>query len=378
MPRVCPLLLVLLLVSVPALARLRAVRGTGDTSAAWLRLHHIADERLVDAAHGARIVAFGDATHGTHELFAAKQRWIPLFAARGYRTLALEAPYAQMVALDRWLATGDGDPVALLRNPSYFFWNTDELLGLLQWARAQNVAGLTPPFRIAGVDATDPAEAARLVIGAYPSLADRYACIERNAASAGCRNEIATIRPDLVALGAADEVLHAARVVEQGQEALARNFATRDATMAENVEWLAARDGRVLVWGHDVHWNRGTYAVVGPEPITAAGSYLHDAFFIGSVIGDGWFSSANAAGTQWLPQWRELDAPNGDDYALLFDAAAMNELLLPLANAPEWLRGAHHYRIAGSSGGTFGVTADLAQQFDAVLYVKTSTPAHVR
>lgn len=350
----------------------------GVLPATWLRQHAIAEETLVDAAGDAEIVAFGDATHGTHELYEARLRWIPLFVARGYRTLVLEASYAQLVAIDAWLQSGEGDPATLLRNPSYFFWNTDEVLELLLWARAQNASGLTPPIRIAGADATEPAAAAQIVINAVhdDAIAATYTCVlsRRTAGESACRAEVAAIRPKLEALQVNAEVLHAARVVEQGQEVLATNLAARDQMLAENVDWLAQRDRRLLVWGHDVHWGRGANA-------GAILSADHSYFAIGSILGNGTFIAAEPSGSQWVLRPQTMSPASSDDYALLFGDA--DELLVPLANAPSWLAGPHHLRIAASSiasaeSATFDVVDDLTKQFDVLLYVPESTPSRVR
>ncbi|HYR27218.1 MAG TPA: erythromycin esterase family protein, partial [Thermoanaerobaculia bacterium] len=154
-------LVLLAAVSLPLAARVRAVRSAAEvTPESWLRQRAVDDAGFVHLARNASVVALGDATHGTHEIYAAKQRLVPLLVDEGFRTIAFEAPYAEWAKLDEYVVHGTGDPAAALNFRLYWFWDTDEILHLIEWARAQNAAGLTPPIRIAGVDSTEPASAA--------------------------------------------------------------------------------------------------------------------------------------------------------------------------------------------------------------------------
>src|SRR3954453_12542730 len=157
-------MLILLLLATLA----RPVRaGWTDVPERWLPSHAIDANALVTLASNANVVALGDATHGTHEFFAAKQQLVPMLADHGFRTLAFEAPYAEW---ERGQYSVD----------DYYFWYTDETLALIEWAQAQN-----PPIRVAGIDCSHPASAADLLVERVrafdPLLADdiggRYSCL---------------------------------------------------------------------------------------------------------------------------------------------------------------------------------------------------------
>ena len=62
-------LLAVCLLALPLAARVRAVRSASDTRGEWLRANAIA----VDAFDpgDASVVALGDVTHATHEVYAA-------------------------------------------------------------------------------------------------------------------------------------------------------------------------------------------------------------------------------------------------------------------------------------------------------------------
>lgn len=392
-------LLLLVIFSLPLAARIRVVRSVpaDDTPRGWLRQHAIPLEHITRITAGARVIALGDATHGTHETYAAWLRLIPeLVEKQGFRMLAVEGPYAQYAELDAWLLTGQGDPGALLRNDPYWFWNTQETLDLLLWARGRNAAGLTPPIRISGVDSTEPVPAAARVVatlrGIDRELADfaeaRYACLPRS-----CSDEILDVRPRIetrrslfATSGDFEETLHAARVVEQGVVIHQGDFvAERDAILAENLLWLAGR-GKVLAWGHNEHWNRVDYQLGTARTYRSAGAELHRVlgstyFVLGAVVYDGdYYTVVPTDSGRYTVARQALETPAPDDWAAVLDQAGLASMLVPLtAPLPAWMHVARRMRFAASSGPPLLTPpAALPEKFDAVLYIRTSTPSQVR
>lgn len=332
---------------------------------AWLRRNALESLRT-----NARVVALGDATHGTHELYAAHVRMIKELVEQGVTTVAFEAPYAEFARIDE-----GGDPAELLRSHPYWFWDTQEVLDLMLWLRARNV-------RIAGIDASNVFEAAAYVVEKLrerdPELAafaeSQYMCLNSQP-SEMCRSMIAEVRPRVPA-----DLARAARIVEQGNEIREDLLGRRDQYLAENI---LALDGRVVVWGHNEHWGRLDYHLVDTtRRIRPAGAWLHDALgadyvAVGSVVLEGTFISVETTDRPRLA-FLAMTPPSPNDWALLFDQAGRDELLVP---TPPWP--ARPMRIAGSSVVSrqetmIEVMADLARKFDFVLYVRTSTPTQVR
>ena len=402
--------LLLLLLALPLAARMRAVRSsTVETPASWLRARAVA---VADFDPGdAAVVALGDVTHATHEVYAAKQQIVPRLVARGFRTIAFEAPYSEYKALDEYVLHGTGDPAAVLNLPLYWFWDTNEILNLVQWARAQNAAGLTPPIRIEGVDPTSPRTTAAEVV-AYlrrvdPAAANEaestYRCFRAPYGGATwCRSAVAAVRTSMEAKREAytlassaaefEEMLHAARVVEQGERVLAEGYNVRDEPMAENILRRVSRGEKVIVIGHNEHWGRTPYVLDDPNLfIRSAGSVLGEAlgaryFALGSLLLDGTFLAV-----EYTPGIRSgeiktqvMTRPSPDDFALLFAQSGLAAAIFPLRGTlPSWLAGTRRLRFAGSTvpsrdRATLDVPADLGRKFDAVLYFRTSTPTQLR
>ncbi|HEX8152781.1 MAG TPA: hypothetical protein VF698_06645, partial [Thermoanaerobaculia bacterium] len=119
-------ILLFLLAALPAHPRVRPARlSVAEDPATWLRQQAVplADVDSIRAVIGnAQIVALGDATHGTHELYASKVRIIESLVEAGFRTIAFEAPFGQFDAIREYVLTGRGDPAELLRSSDYFFW----------------------------------------------------------------------------------------------------------------------------------------------------------------------------------------------------------------------------------------------------------------
>lgn len=89
-----------------------------------------------------RIVALGENTHGTSEVFKMKHRLIEFLATEmGYTIFSIEAGMAEANKLNRYILHGKGEPKKLLRSLNYRIWYTDEVLELIKWMRKFNESG---------------------------------------------------------------------------------------------------------------------------------------------------------------------------------------------------------------------------------------------
>lgn len=88
------------------------------------------------AVEGRRIVALGEATHGTREFFLLKHRLVEfLVEEMDFRHFAMEThPEHHGPHLDRYIQGEDVDPRRVL----YWPWATEEYLALLDWMREYN------------------------------------------------------------------------------------------------------------------------------------------------------------------------------------------------------------------------------------------------
>jgi hypothetical protein len=74
----------------------------------------------------ARIVALGEATHGTAEFFRMKHRLFEyLVEKKGFTVFAFEANWPLVEIADRYIKTGEGSAAAALREIGFWIWATD-------------------------------------------------------------------------------------------------------------------------------------------------------------------------------------------------------------------------------------------------------------
>ncbi len=419
-----------------ATARPRSSRpGTNDAAAAWMR-QHASPLRSVEPSQddsdlqpilplvaNARVIALTDVTHGSHELFALKQRLIPyLVAHANVRTIALEAPYGDFERIRDYVLTGEGDPASLIESSDYFFWDTEELLGLIRWARAWNAAG-NPPIEIAGIDPfhanvtaagvinflgrVDP-DAARTAAAAYdcmlrygsnaygyPMTAPDYRASCRDSVSLGSSfhgNETSRRMPPPPGRPMSRTPSTPRGTWSSARSSSPRASGSADRGMAEDVEWLAERSGAgtVLVWGHNEHFGKEPYTFYDANGTLSSGAILASRYgaryvAIGSILGSGRFNAISYDDRASARSGRCLSMPRASTTGRRFFAqGGASPLLVPLQSPlPTWLSQTHAMRVAGS-GIVSNVQSmkvlpeNLAGRFDAVIYLETSTPTRLR
>lgn len=359
----------------------------------------------------ARVVAFGDATHGTHEFFTMKQRLVPFLIARaGFRVVAFEAPF-EWEKLDDYVKTGNGDPASLLKSDDYFFWNTQEILDLMIAIRAWNAGG-NPQVTVAGIDSVHPTGATDDVVNylrpidaaASTTATSSYTCVNANwytltmpGDPLQCEAQAKAVYDGIVAnadayaratsADAYAHALHAARVAVQSAEGIATRRDNRDAAMAENAEWYAARD-KVIVIGHQTHFGRSNYDFGGKiAPLKSAGGYLND--LLGSAYMT--FATATLHGTFNAGVWAKdhyattvysYDGTN--TFASVLAVGGVAKMIVPFRQPlPSWIAGNHDLPIASSvAAGALSPVIDIdddpTKAYDGVLYIETTSAAAAR
>jgi erythromycin esterase len=244
------------------------------------------------------VVGLGEATHGDRETVATKDRLLrALVAEGGVRTLALEADVAAVAAVDAFVRGGDGDVADALEGLTAWRWRTGAFAEVVEWLRGYNDGRpADEQVRVRGLDLTDPsAPATQLVallraadVVAVPNELSRVAAADgppdeeaaregyltrSEAAATAVRTRLDDGRDAVVdALGADgfERARHLCDVVVQNCEwhrvrhehdgPHEAGMAARDRHMAANVEWCVETDpGRVAVWAHDSHVQRGTF-----------------------------------------------------------------------------------------------------------------------
>lgn len=114
-----------------------------------------------------RIIALGEATHGTHEIFTMKHRLIKfLVQSKGFKLIGLEAGMPEVEVMNRYILRGEGSSSALLAVYQLGMWSVGnyEVLALVEWLRTYNKTQTNSnKVRLCGFDVQMTDSAARIV-----------------------------------------------------------------------------------------------------------------------------------------------------------------------------------------------------------------------
>lgn len=363
---------------------------------------------VLRAVGSAKVVAMGEATHGTGDFFALKGRVFRYLAEHdGLRVLAMEANWSDGLKIDDYLQTGNGN----LSNILHATWDYQEVLALLQWMRQYNE--LHPhTLHFFGMDMQQPKTAIPYIQTFYERIDPRkaatlmqaLACVNKPTMTlftdgltdaAQCVNNtravVKQIRDDGQQVTAGNSVaylaaFHAAELTEEAAIEYAKRkveekAAARDLAMAHNVQWLRTTpypSSKVFVWAHNDH------VAVGLEQWPSMGtilreSYGTDYFTIGQTFNQGMVAQAQMGAAYIGPArpgtseavFRAAEFPI---FFLDFRTVPRNTVLGRWLAQPQWIR---------SLGGNAITTADaqnemkaiLPAAFDSLIFVNDARPA---
>jgi erythromycin esterase len=379
----------------------------------WLRQHalpfataepgrDLADLRPFASWIGAaRVVALGEATHGTREFFQLKHRLAELLVGElGFTVFAIEASMPDTEPLNRYVLSGEGDPARLIRGMGFWTWDTREVLALVEWLRELNRSG-RGRVQFRGFDLQNPGSAAAVVIDlAARAAPERTAGIRqayawaggggddampperalgRLSAASGVLAGLEADRSRLLEHAAAAEVewaLQNARIVIQ-QLVRKAGLGSRERGMAENVEWLLAREppgARIVLWAHNAHV-RKSGKVMGALLAQRFGA---DFFSCGLTFGRG---SYRALGEEKLAV-HETPAPRSGSLESYLASAGLPRFFVDLRNLPaggpagSWLAEPRPARQVGARELAPGyIRTTAAASYDALAFLDEAGPS---
>ena len=237
-----------------------------------------------------RIVALGESTHGTKEIFQMKHRLLEfLVREMGFRNFAVEANFTEALALNDYVMFGIGDPQELLDGLYFWTLNTKEVLDMIYWMRNYNKnKKYEDKLKFYGFDMQVPTIASRELqkyfrqvdtpfaeqVGEYFSLIEALPEIEdsviyrRNIAkclqiSGTIQNQFNNEKEKYISKWGNNKYEIAKKnfdITNQffkiALEPIETQNAIRDKCMSENVEWLLNHEGnnsKFVLWAHNFH-----------------------------------------------------------------------------------------------------------------------------
>jgi len=374
----------------------------------------------------ARIVALGEATHGTREIFQMKHRMLEfLVTEMDFTVFALEGSWGEVLAVNDYVLNGKGNPDRALAGVMFWTWNTKEVLAMIQWIRNYNLdPAHEKKVKFYGVDMQFTKESIRRLtaylktidpkcltqlLPSFIHLGDdnayfnipKFAAAEVKALLKSFESALEQFdknKEQYIALSSEfqwRENRHHVRVLQQfAIMALAdvntteENSDTRDKFMAENTLWISDNEPpgtKVVLWAHNGH----IQAISNNESSMVQGCYLRNAlgkqyFTIGFLINRGSYQARDYTAPFFPLLLREVSlppAPTGS-YGAAMAAAGFPDFFLDLRNVPQkdsvraWFEAPHIQRWVGAiqlGQGMDNSIAPLLGAFDAVIFLdKTS------
>jgi erythromycin esterase len=249
--------------------------------------HGFEDMRpLREIVGNARIVSLGEATHGTREFFQLKHRLLEfLVTEMGFTVFAIEANWPESLALNNYVLSGKGDPVAALDGLHFWTCNSQEVLDMVLWMRRYNqdpahpnkvkffgfdmqFADLAVRSLAAFLGLVDPGAAEQFARAMEPLDASSTGTVEIRRLSDVQRRQIGVAAAELAQSLDRNREQYATRSSDSEWRLARRNAdivrqaanladpAARDRFMAENVKWILDQEppgAKIVLWAHNGH-----------------------------------------------------------------------------------------------------------------------------
>lgn len=341
-----------------------------------------------------KVVALGETSHGSSEIFKMKSRIIEYLAENdGFDIFSIEANMPESYKLNDYVLEGKGNPTELIRGMYFWTWRTQEVLNMVEWMKDYNKSGHKISFT--GFDM-------QFYKGAIQELNDAFKDHSE------IQNKITELKSVLDAVNSERKNSRQAVVSQENKKKIddhlnslrdfisGSNFAatqkswlmqnirvieqyldstSRDKYMAENLLWIKSQnpDSKIIAWAHNGHIKETDYSM---------GKYLaeilqNDYLTIGFTFNKGNYT---AVGTNGLTDYPAQESYPGT-YEYFFNSVNVPIFILDLRNTKKqnsenskWLMEKLDFRSVGAmkTESEFYET-DLTDDFDLIIFINEST-----
>jgi len=247
---------------------------------------------FLDLLKDSKVVALGEATHGTREFFQMKHRVFQyLVEYCQHKAFGFEADFGESIYLNNYVTRGEGNLRELMMDKMHFWtWRTEEVKQLLEWMKNYNTGkNEEEKIHYYGFDCQfttyQPELIQEYLLGTFPELWDTASAVMeqvKNLSSEDYQtmteatyndiktqlesfaNQIIANKNLLISNSSSGEYeitrqllntfIQAFVVRYQGENDSSTNW--RDFFMAENALWIAdffGQDTKITLWAHNAH-----------------------------------------------------------------------------------------------------------------------------
>jgi erythromycin esterase len=366
----------------------------------------------------AKIIALGEATHGTSEIFTMKHRLLEYLANEtNVGVFAMEAYMPEAYKVNDYVLHGKGTPEDCVYGMKFWTWRNEEVVNLIKWMKAYNETH-TKKIRFEGFDMQSSKQAlenirAFVLQQSDSTLKSECDTLSKSIEIVETATRQGTITAPLVSVAIQnaqtfytrlyssisatkpspekERILQDCRIVLQAMTIISLDvtqqaFASgtyRDSCMAENIRWIASQtkpDERIVLWAHNEHIMKSRQA----KGTTRMGVFLDDMFrknyyALGFSCGNGSYTAYNFDSNKVVRNNTLIEPYTGtiEEY---FRAARISSGILftkyitrqsPLA---QWLTTPFELRSIGSVAEKQQYhSCIIPESYDALLYIDSTT-----
>lgn len=380
----------------------------------WLK-NHVVPLKTVHAENGfndlaplkeslknARIIALGENSHGTSEIFEMKHRLLEFLSIEmGFNVFLIESAMFDSDPISDYVQNGNGNPKELMTTLTPA-WQTQEVLDMIIWMRKYNEKSKRK-IQFTGIDMTSYYGSLKNLVDfgnnhdlKLKKLSDSLQIMLSNISfsSIGSENKkllLSKIRKCNQVLSYLQEsqinasinknelrvIIQNVIIIRQFLEYYSCGQLGRDKNMAENVSWIldSDPDAKVVLWAHNEHVSKKEDAMGG----FLAKKYGAKYYSIGFITNKGKYTAGIGNVLSTKNEFLKAE-PGSFEYNFsktglpyfFFDLKAIN------GNEPnsKWLDKRLNQRTLGASASEnqFFPTI-LKEKFDAVIFINSTTPA---
>jgi len=347
-------------------------------------------EVLGDLIGNSTVVALGENTHGSSEIYKMKNRIIQYLAVhKGFDIFSIEANMPEAYKLNNYTVRGEGDPKRLIAGMYFWTWRTEEVLNMVEWMRRFNqleqrilFTGFDMQYYYGAIDELFDAFKGNMEVEI--KIDELKKKLDKQAGFNEITPQLSFLQNSIDASSFQADIKEwlqqIIEIIQQYSE-LNRNtnaYLWRDRCMADNFIWIKENnpDSKFVIWAHNSHIMKTDNA----QGYHLAQKLGDEYTTFGFTFSEGTYT---AIGNKGLTSYEAIKAyPGSLEYLL----NQLNEpiFILDLKKIKsdnykdiEWLMEYLPFRRVGAGGGLSVefFNRKIADDFDYLIFIKISSPS---
>lgn len=330
-----------------------------------------------------KVVALGENTHGSSEVFKMKNRLIQYLAVNeGFDIFSIEANMPESYRLNEYTIEGKGDPKKLIAGMCFWTWNTEEMLNMVEWMRRFN----QPQTKITytGFDMQYYKGPIDVLREAFKEDQQTHALIDQinaalktgNAVESGLNELQKQIKKSAFDESKKEWLQQQVKLLNQflGQESIT----WRDHCMADNILWIKQQNpsSKVVAWAHNMHIQKSGGMMGNRLKESLEDDYINFGFtfYDGSYTAVGADGLTSYAAQCAYPGTLEYLLGQLDEPLFILDLKKIKAENSPII---EWINNVEFRQVGAEKRKDEFATCKITDDFDYLIFIRQSTPSQL-